>query len=69
MSNYNFSAILNTIMTEKNISIKDVAAATDIPYKTFYNYLHGSKPPTDKLIKIAEYLKVSPQTLDKTFMS
>lgn len=51
-------------MRVRNLTINQMAAATQIPTSTLKTYLRGrSKPPPEKLVKVANALRVLPKDL------
>lgn len=51
------------IMDEKGITAYRLEKDTGIKQSTFISWKHGTQPAADKIIKIIQYLKVSPNEL------
>ena len=58
-----FSQNLKEFRTKRNMSVRAFSQALSIPYTTYSNYEAGGEPKLDTLIKIADYLNVSIDTL------
>ena len=55
-----FSEVLNSLMVDNNISIKELAKNTNINIATFYYYFkHQATPDVDSAIKICEFFNCS----------
>ena len=61
MSNFNVN--LKKIREKKGLTAKEVAIDLGIPYTTYLKYEGVGEPRYDTLIKIADYLNVSIDTL------
>lgn len=60
-----FAGRLNELLTEKNVSVTDLAKFSGVSYEMARRYTLGSaKPRDEKMLKIADHLSVSPAFLD-----
>lgn len=62
--NQNFRDNVAKFMTEKGISILELAAETNLSYERLYHYLEGSLSPTlEEVSLIAKFLEIHPLSL------
>lgn len=50
---------LNAEMARNNMTVEDLAKRIGITKKTYYNWVHGNKIPSTKLIEIAKLFNCS----------
>jgi len=63
MATSNFEKTLSRIMTERNLSVIEIAEAAGVERQSVYNWLEGAKPRALPLQKLCKFLKLSESEL------
>jgi transcriptional regulator with XRE-family HTH domain len=62
---HEFAHRLNSVMSKKGLSVRDLSLACGVTYEMARRYTLGTaKPRDEKLLRISEWLDVSPSWLD-----